>query len=55
MATSLIRQTKLDGHNRRFKSILSPFEDKGLGEFFEPINTKPMTRIGLVSINALKG
>ena len=41
--------------NCGFKSILSPFEDKGLGEFFEPINMKPMTRIGISEYKRLKG
>ena len=33
--------------NCRFKSLLSPYSDKKLGEFFEPINIKPVTRIGM--------
>ena len=33
--------------NCRFKSIFSPYEDKKLGEFFEPITIKPATKIGL--------
>ena len=33
--------------NCRFKSILAPFEGKDLGEFFEPINVRPMTKIGI--------
>jgi len=33
--------------NCRFKSLMSPYADKRLGEFFEPIVTRPATRIGL--------
>lgn len=33
--------------NCRFKSLFSPYGDKGIGEFFEPITTKPITKIGL--------
>jgi sporadic carbohydrate cluster 2OG-Fe(II) oxygenase len=33
--------------NCRFKSAFSPYCDKKLGEFFEPINLKPATKIGL--------
>lgn len=33
--------------NCRFKSILSPYADKRLGEFFEPIVLRPATRVGL--------
>lgn len=33
--------------NCRFKSVLSPYADKKLGEFFEPITLKPMTRRGM--------
>lgn len=32
--------------NCRFKSIFSPYADKKIGEFFEPINIKAATRIG---------
>lgn len=32
--------------NCRFKSIFSPYADKKIGEFFEPINIKATTRIG---------
>lgn len=32
--------------NCRFKSLLSPYADKRLGEFFEPITLKPATRLG---------
>lgn len=33
--------------NCRFKSALSPYADKKLGEFFEPITLRPATRHGL--------
>jgi sporadic carbohydrate cluster 2OG-Fe(II) oxygenase len=33
--------------NCRFKSVLSPYADKKLGEFFEPIVLRPATRMGL--------
>lgn len=33
--------------NCRFKSTFSPYCDKKLGEFFEPINLKPATQMGL--------
>jgi sporadic carbohydrate cluster 2OG-Fe(II) oxygenase len=33
--------------NCRFKSALSPYADKKLGEFFEPITLRPATRLGL--------
>lgn len=32
--------------NCRFKSLLSPYADKRLGEFFEPITLRPATRLG---------
>lgn len=32
--------------NCRFKSALSPYADKKLGEFFEPITLRPATRFG---------
>jgi sporadic carbohydrate cluster 2OG-Fe(II) oxygenase len=32
--------------NCRFKSVLSPYADKRLGEFFEPISIRPATRLG---------
>tara|TARA_B100001123_G_scaffold369674_1_gene431493 strand:- start:205 stop:1032 length:828 start_codon:yes stop_codon:yes gene_type:complete len=32
--------------NCRFKSLFSPYADKKLGEFFEPITIKPATRLG---------
>ena len=34
--------------NCRFKSLLSPYADKKLGEFFEPIIVKPATRLGMM-------
>jgi sporadic carbohydrate cluster 2OG-Fe(II) oxygenase len=33
--------------NCRFKSILTPFQGKKMGEFFEPITVRPITRLGL--------
>lgn len=33
--------------NCRFKSLFSPYHDKKLGEFFEPIDIKPATKMGL--------
>jgi len=33
--------------NCRFKSLLSPYADKRLGEFFEPITIRAATRIGM--------
>lgn len=33
--------------NCRFKSLMSPFADKKLGEFFAPITTRPATRMGM--------
>jgi sporadic carbohydrate cluster 2OG-Fe(II) oxygenase len=33
--------------NCRFKSLLSPYADKRLGEFFEPISMRPATRFGM--------
>lgn len=33
--------------NCRFKSVMSPYADKRLGEFFEPITLRPATRIGM--------
>ncbi len=32
--------------NCRFKSLLSPYADKKLGEFFSPISIRPVTRMG---------
>jgi sporadic carbohydrate cluster 2OG-Fe(II) oxygenase len=33
--------------NCRFKGVFTPYADKKLGEFFEPITLKPATRMGL--------
>lgn len=33
--------------NCRFKGLLTPYADKRLGEFFEPITMRPATRMGL--------
>jgi len=33
--------------NCRFKSVFSPYGDKKLGEFFEPINLKAASKIGM--------
>jgi sporadic carbohydrate cluster 2OG-Fe(II) oxygenase len=33
--------------NCRFKSALSPYSDKKLGEFFEPITIRPATKLGM--------
>lgn len=33
--------------NCRFKSIFSPYGDKKLGEFFEPISLRPASKIGM--------
>ncbi len=33
--------------NCRFKSVFSPYADKKLGEFFEPITLRPATRLGM--------
>ena len=33
--------------NCRFKSILTPYDGKKMGEFFEPILVRPLTRLGL--------
>jgi len=32
--------------NCRFKSIFTPYGDKKIGEFFSPITTRAMTKIG---------
>lgn len=34
--------------NGRFKPLLTPYADKKLGEFFEPITMRPATRLGLM-------
>lgn len=33
--------------NCRFKSVFTPYGDKKIGEFFEPITLKPMSRLGM--------
>jgi sporadic carbohydrate cluster 2OG-Fe(II) oxygenase len=33
--------------NCRFKAVLSPYADKRLGEFFEPLVIRPATRLGM--------
>lgn len=33
--------------NCRFKSVMSPYGDKRLGEFFEPLVLRPATRLGM--------
>lgn len=33
--------------NCRFKSLFSPYSDKKLGEFFQPIDIRPATQMGL--------
>jgi len=33
--------------NCRFKSIFSPYGSKGIGDFFEPISIKPLTKIAI--------
>ena len=33
--------------NCRFKSVLTPYHGKKMGEFFEPITVRPLTRLGL--------
>lgn len=33
--------------NCRFKSVFSPYADKRLGEFFEPITIRPASRVGM--------
>lgn len=33
--------------NGRFKSLLSPYAGKRLGEFFEPVTLRPATRLGM--------
>ncbi|HXP97833.1 MAG TPA: sporadic carbohydrate cluster 2OG-Fe(II) oxygenase [Telmatospirillum sp.] len=33
--------------NCRFKALLAPFGDKRLGEFFEPLVIRPVTRLGM--------
>ncbi len=33
--------------NCRFKTLFSPYGDKKIGEFFLPITTRPMTKVGM--------
>ncbi len=33
--------------NCRFKSLFSPYSSKKLGEFFEPLSIKPVTKLGM--------
>ena len=33
--------------NCRFKSIFSPYKDKKIGEFFEPITMRPVTKVAI--------
>jgi len=41
--------------NCRFKSIFTPYNDKKLGEFFEPITLKPLSKLGMdYSLPSLK-
>ncbi len=40
--------------NCRFKSYFSPFGDKKLGEFFDPITTRAMTTLGINYISPIK-
>jgi sporadic carbohydrate cluster 2OG-Fe(II) oxygenase len=37
--------------NCRFKSIFSPYGDKKIGEYFEPINLKPVSKIAFDYLN----
>ena len=32
--------------NCRFKSVFSPYSDKKIGEFYEPITLRPMSELG---------
>ena len=40
--------------NCRFKGIFTPYGDKKIGEYFEPITLKPMSRLGFKNINEKK-
>lgn len=40
--------------NCRFKGIFTPYGDKRIGEYFEPITLKPMSKLGLKYFNAKK-
>jgi sporadic carbohydrate cluster 2OG-Fe(II) oxygenase len=33
--------------NVRFKALFTPYSDKRLGEFFEPLTIRPASRIGM--------
>jgi len=33
--------------NCRFKSLFSPYKDKKIGEFFEPITLRPVTKVSM--------
>jgi sporadic carbohydrate cluster 2OG-Fe(II) oxygenase len=33
--------------NCRFKGVFTPYADKRLGEFFEPITLRPVSRVGM--------
>jgi hypothetical protein len=33
--------------NIRFKGLFTPYSDKRLGEFFEPITIRPASRVGM--------
>ena len=39
--------TDTAAHTGRFKSIFSPYGDKKIGEFFEPITLRPASKIGM--------
>ena len=40
--------------NCRFKSYFSPFGDKKIGEFFDPITTRAMTTLGINYTSPIK-
>jgi len=40
--------------NCRFKNIFTPYDEKKLGEFFEPITLKPASRVGIRYYNLLQ-
>ena len=44
--TNIVNETRWS-MNCRFKSIYSPYGDKKLGEFFQPITLKPASEIGM--------
>ena len=37
--------------NVRFKGLFTPYADKRLGEFFEPLSIRPLTRIGFEHVH----